>query len=314
VPVPTFEIPPRRVKATGRQIVGVQAFNCGACHTFKEYQAAGIQALDMTMMTRRLRRDWFQRYVVNPQAYRPGTRMPTAWPDGKSQLEAIFDGDTVKQVESVWQYLSDGPSAAVPLGVGRDPIPLVAEKEPVLYRNFIQGAGPRAIGVGYPEKANLAFDANDLRLALIWQGAFIDASRHWTGRGEGFQGPLGDNILTLPTGPTLAVLPDVKADWPRHKSRDHGDRFRGYNLAGGRPAFRYELAGVQVEDFPEPISGGEVPTLRRTLELASEKPPEGLYFRAAVGKKLEALGEGWYAIDGEWKVRVTSGRPAARSN
>ncbi len=219
------------MKATGRFIVGSQAFNCGSCHQFKEYQAAGIQALDMTLMTKRLRRDWFHRYVVDPQAFRPGTRMPTAWPGGKSQLESIYDGDTNKQIESIWLYLSDGPNAAVPYGLGRDPIPLVAEKEAVLYRNFIQGAGPRAIGVGYPEKANLAFDANDLRLALIWQGAFIDASRHWTGRGEGFQGPLGDNVLTLPTGPTFALLENDADAWPRKRAKERGDLFRGYKLA-----------------------------------------------------------------------------------
>ena len=307
VPVPHFDVPERRVKATGRFIVGSQAFNCGSCHQFKEYQAAGIQALDMTLMTRRLRRDWFHRYVVDPQAFRPGTRMPTAWPGGKSQLEAIYDGDTLKQIESIWDYLSDGPNAAVPYGLGRDPIPLVADKSAVLYRNFIQGAGPRAIGVGYPEKANLAFDANDLRLALIWQGAFIDASKHWTGRGEGFQGPLGDNVLTLPTGPSFAILPNDAAEWPRQKARELGDRFRGYKLASaGRPAFLYDIGAVHVEDYPEAVSGGDAPTIRRALELSTDKPANDLYFRAAVGKKIEPTGEGWYAVDGEWKLRITT--------
>ena len=47
---------------------------------------------------------------------------------------------------------------------------------------------------------NLAFDANELRLAMIWQGGFIDAARHWTDRGAGFEGPLGDNVLQLPAG------------------------------------------------------------------------------------------------------------------
>jgi hypothetical protein len=316
VPVPHFDVPERRVKATGRFIVGSQAFNCGSCHQFNEFQAAGIQALDMTLMTRRLRRDWFHRYVVDPPAFRPGTRMPTAWPGGKSQLDTIYDGDTLKQIESMWIYLSDGPNAAVPYGVGREPIPLVADKEAILYRNFISGAGPRAIGVGYPEKANLAFDANELRLALIWQGAFIDASRHWTGRGEGFQGPLGDNILSLPFGPSFATLPSEAAEWPRRKAKDQDTRFKGYNLAGaGRPVFQYDVGGVHVEDFPEGVSGGDTPTIRRTLDLSAEKPSDGLYFRAAVGKAIEPLGEGWYGIDREWKVRITAdSKPIVRDS
>ena len=50
-------------------------------------------------------------------------------------------------------------------------IPLMPTSEAIIYRNFIQGAGSRAIGVGFPEHANLAFDANEIRLAMIWQGA-----------------------------------------------------------------------------------------------------------------------------------------------
>jgi mono/diheme cytochrome c family protein len=310
VPVPHLDVPEKRVKATGRFLVGSQAFNCGSCHQFQEYQAAGIQALDMTLMTQRLRRDWFHRYVVNPPAFRPGTRMPTAWPDGKSMLPNLYDGDTIKQVESIWVYLSDGPNAAVPYGLGRDPIPLVADKSAVIYRNFIQGAGPRAIGVGYPEKANLAFDANDLRLALIWQGAFIDASKHWTGRGEGFQGPLGDNVLSLPPGPGFATLLDESTEWPRQKARELGQNFKGYRLAGGgRPVFQYDIGDVHVEDFPEAVSGGEVPTIRRTIDLSTERPHNGLAifaFRAATGKKIVPLGQDWFEVDGEWKVRLTA--------
>jgi mono/diheme cytochrome c family protein len=316
VPVPHFDVPEKRIKATGRFLVGSQAFNCGSCHQFKEFQAAGIQALDMTLMTHRLRRDWFHRYVVNPPALRPGTRMPTAWPEGKSTLDSVYDGDAAKQVESIWVYLSDGPSAAVPYGLGRDPIPLVADKGAILYRNFIQGAGPRAIGVGYPEKANLAFDANDLRLALIWQGAFIDASKHWIGRGEGFQGPLGDNILGLPPGPSFAFLANESAEWPRQKAKELGDKFKGYHLAGGgRPVFHYDIGIIHVEDFPEAISGGEAPTIRRTIELSTEQPAQSLYFRAATGKKIAPLGQDWFEVDGEWKVRLSSdSKPIVRDS
>jgi len=311
VPVPRYDVPERKVKATGRFLVGSQAFNCGSCHKFKEAEASGIQALDMTMMTRRLRRDWFHRYVVDPQLYRPGTRMPTAWPGGQTQLPTVLDGDTLKQVESVWRYLSDGPDAATPYGVGREPIPLVAAGEAILYRNFIQGAGPRAIGVGYPEKANVAFDANDLRLALIWQGAFIDASKHLVGRGEGYQGPLGDNVLKLPPGPSFATLVDPGATWPAKAARGQGDRFRGYHLAEhGKPVFHYDVGAVHVADFPEALPGRDAGTIRRTLELSADHPaPDGLFFRAIAAAKVEPAGDGWYAIDGEWKLKIVAGAP-----
>jgi len=158
-----FHEPIRRVKSDGRYLTGSEALGCIKCHTFNGVEAEGIQAIDMTRMSKRLNRDWFHRYLVDPQRFRPGTRMPVAWPMGKSLLPKILEGDTEQQIEAIWTFLSDGTKAAEPSGLGRAPIPLVPVKEPILYRNFIQGAGPRGIAVGYPERVSLAFDANESR-------------------------------------------------------------------------------------------------------------------------------------------------------
>ena len=309
VETPTFTESARRVKSIGRFLAGGEALGCIKCHNFKGIEAEGVQAVDMTVMTRRLRHDWFHRYLVDTQSYRPGTRMPTAWPNGKTMLPQVLDGDTHKQIEAIWEFLSDGRNAAEPYGLGRDPLPLVPEKEAIIYRNFLQGAGPRAIGVGYPERANLAFDANDLRIALIWQGSFIDASKHWSARGSGFQAPLGDNVLTLPDGPSLALLSNADDAWPRGHAKELGDAFRGYRLNGdGRPTFLYDIGTLHVADFPEPVSGAnpKAAMLRRTLTIDGPKPSRDLWFRAIVAGKVEEAGDGWYTIDGEWKMRITA--------
>ena len=120
---------------------------------------------------------------------------------------------------------STAPRRRLPLGLGGSSIPLEPTTTAIIYRNFIEGAGNRAIGVGYPEKANLAFDANEVRLALLWQGAFIDAARHWTDRGEGFEGPLGDNVLRLHGGAAFAVL-----EQDRRRLADHGAAGAGLSL------------------------------------------------------------------------------------
>ena len=163
---------PPRVKATGRFLVGSQALGCIKCHTFKGCKAEGVQAIDMTMMTRRLRPR-----LVPPLRRRPAG-VPPRHPDAdrlaRRQVAPAERSSTATPASRSRRSGSSCPTAPTPpqpYGLGREPMPLVADKEAVIYRNFIQGAGPRAIGVGYPEKANLAFDANDLRLALIWQGA-----------------------------------------------------------------------------------------------------------------------------------------------
>jgi hypothetical protein len=182
-------------------------------------------------------------------------------------------------------------------------IPLLPTSEAIIYRNFIAGAGTRAIGVGFPEKVNLAFDANDLRLALIWQGAFIDAGRHWNGRGDGFEGPLGDNVLSLPAGPSFATLASENDAWPAKSAKELGQQFKGYKLAGdSRPTFMYQVNGVSVEDAPDGVTRKDASSLRRVISLSGAA--DNLYYRAAVADKIESLGDGRYRINNEWKLRI----------
>lgn len=305
-PDPEFDQPEKKIKAIGRHLAGTQAFGCVQCHNFRGIKSTGIPAIDMSLMTRRLQRGWFARYVVNPQAYRPGTRMPSSWPEKESQLTDILGGSSKKQIDAVWLYLTDGNNANPPYGLGRSPIPLVADKGAIIYRAFIEGAGTRGIGVGYPERANLAFDANEGRIAMIWQGDFIDASKHWVGRGEGFQPPMGDNIVKLAPGAGLARLSDPARAWPTAAPKENGYRFLGYRLANGdRPTFRYKIGEVLVEDTPDGIAHGkDSPELRRNLVLTSNTPEANLWYRAAVGSKIEAKADGWYSVDGEWATRI----------
>lgn len=303
-----------KLKSTGRFLVGMNAFSCYKCHTFGGVKAEGVQGIDMTLFPARLQPAWFHAYVGDPQKIRPGTRMPAAFEKGKSPLPNILDGTAAAQIDAMWMYLKDGKSAKLPEGMSKKTgIPLRPIGEAILYRNFITGAGPRAIGVGYPERINLAFDANEVRLALLWQGAFMDAGRHWTGRGEGFEGPLGDNVLQLPAGPDIAALAKSGDPWP--KGKGHA-KFGGYQLTSDeRPTFLYTIGDVKVEDFPNAVVGSKDGGLRRTLSLTATKDVSDLYYRAAVGNKIEAVGNGVYQVDGHLRVKLTSqSTPIIRTN
>jgi mono/diheme cytochrome c family protein len=312
----------RRVKTFGRQLVGEDGLSCIKCHQFGKYNASGIQAMNMATMTQRLDPEWFVEYMLDPNRFRPGTRMPGAWPGGKSFFPDMLDGDPRRQIQAIWAFLADGERAALPAGLEPSKLELVAETEPIIYRNFIEGAGSRAIGVGYPEKLNLAFDANQMRLALIWQGAFIDASRHWNGRGQGFQPPLGDNVLSLPDQSAFAKLADKDQAWPSESAKSMGIHFRGYALDHyRRPTFRYKLPGWSVEDHfvPATIVQSESQLfpleLVRTISLkqlpqdqavADDAQPGEFYFRISQGADISDDGEGWFTINGDWRVKVES--------
>ncbi len=287
----------------GRHLVGSKALGCIKCHSFAGDKGQSLGLIDMTRMPARLRHEWFLAYVANPQAFRPGTRMPAAWPDGKTFYPDILDGTAAGQIEAVWRYVGSSKPRP-PVGAGQNLIELVPVDRPIIYRNFIENAGPRAIGVGYPEGVHLAWDAEALRLALVWRGAFIDAGRHWSGRGQGWQPPLGDGVLTPDLAAVIETLPDATAAWPKEPPRSRGARFLGYTLdAQGRPAFRWSLGGITIEEKFAPALVGKARFLRRTLRL-SGRPGEGTtIFRGAVAR-LEDAGAGWWRVDGLWRLRV----------
>ena len=319
--------PSPEIDEQGRSLVGSKMLGCIKCHAFGGDKGQSLGLIDMTRMPKRLRHEWFLAYVADPQRFRPGTRMPAAWPDGKTFYADVLDGTAAGQIEAVWRYLS-GPKPRPPLGATLNPIELVPGDRPIIYRNFIEGAGPRGIAVGYPEKVHVAWDADQLRLALAWRGAFIDAARHWTGRGQGFQPPLGDMVFTPDAATPLAAFESESAArsaaWPKGSVRDAlgpvaGHRFKGYALdAAGRPAFGWRWGECEVRDEIVPATftdlpgrAGPVAGLRRTITVSGPPLPAAAC-RVAVGKTIDDEGQGWHLVDKAWRVRVVGGEVVRR--
>ena len=296
----------------GRKLVGVGGLTCVACHVFAGHNSLGVPALDLTTVPARLKPDWFRRYLLDPQSLRPGTRMPSFFPGGVATNREVLGGDSERQIGAIWAYLMKGKETDLPVGLVTGQQEIVADTEAVIYRNFIEGAGSRAIGVGYPEKANLAFDANEMRLALVWQGSFIDAAKHRTGRGEGFQRPLGVNVVQGPPGPPFAVLESESAAWPTAVGKDADYQFKGYRLdEKQRPAFRFTFSGAEIEDYPVAMPGEADATLKRTITVTEKNGIERLYFRAAVADKIEEK-DGAFIV-GKMTLKFTGAKPVIRT-
>ena len=204
---------------------------------------------------------------------------------------------------------------------------LVAEEEARIYRNFIAGGGPRAVGVGYPEGIHLAYDANNMRIAMMWRGDFIDAARHWNGRGQGYQPPAGDALVNGTPGVPFGILATADQPWPteflrkdneRQPPADGGYVFKGYRLGGPAriPSFRYSFRGLFIEDTPAP-GGSEDDanaSLVRTLKL-NGPPVPNLYFRAAVAPRIESGGPESFLIGDELLMHIDSdARPLIRDS
>jgi hypothetical protein len=201
------------------------------------------------------------------------------------------------------------------------PIVLNAQAEPVIYRNFISGAGNRAIGVGYPGGLNIAWSAESMNVALMWRGAFFDAGRHWRDRGGGHQPPLGFDVVRV-TGEgaaPFAVMASPDGEWPKaaKNERAEGYKWLGYVLDAQRfPTFHYEWNGVKVSDRfdVEPGAALGEGKLIRTIRTEG-KLPENALFRAAAGNRIEVANGGFKVQIGDHPLHlVVEGGTVAGKN
>lgn len=144
-------------------------------------------------------------------------------------------------------WLSDLPASAK---TRFPPIPLApTEEKTVIYRNFIEGTSPRAIGFGFPGGVNMVYSADNLAPELVWTGDFIDAGLHWTNRGQGNQKPSGKNVTKLTNS---RFLPEDAI-------------FKGYSLDdAGNPSFKVLIDSSILSDS---WKAGKPGTLVRTLTL-----------------------------------------------
>jgi mono/diheme cytochrome c family protein len=151
-----------------------------------------------------------------------------------------------------WKWLSEEKSQSPQ---GRDPIiiqPL--DGRPLIYRNFIDGTTPRAIGVAFPGGLNLAWSADHFGPELLWTGTFIDGAKRWIDRGTDANPPAGDDIVNLAKKRTLPAEA----------------RFRGYRLdPSGNPTFAIQLGSMILHDAWH----AETDTLVRKLTVSGDGAP-----------------------------------------
>ncbi len=296
----------KETRKWGLELAGSNGLNCVACHTYKYKISDTMPAVDLTEMAERLEKDWFYQYMLDPQSFSPNTVMPSFWPGGKA-IRADLQGTPEDQIEALWQYLIDGRQAGTPRGVVREPLEIVVADEARLLRRSFPGIGKRGIAVGYPGGVNIAFDAEQMRLASVWKGKFVDPGGAWTGQGSGNVRPLGPTF-DFTKGPDLD---SAEEPWVVDDSRPPNHRFKGYTLdEQQRPTFLYQLGSVQVEDyFAEQLGEGDRVTLRRTIkltagQLADDQTEDELRIRLAENAEITELEDGAFQIGGRLTIRI----------
>jgi cytochrome c551/c552 len=98
------------LQETGARLISAEGgFSCVACHATGESSLALVvesPGINFELAGQRLRKSFFERWVMNPIAIDPATKMPVYFDaEGRSQLLDILDGDGKKQIEAMWQYV-----------------------------------------------------------------------------------------------------------------------------------------------------------------------------------------------------------------
>ncbi len=238
----------------GRKLLGAAGgLSCITCHRWSTRPSLGIQGLDLSTLYQRIQPTWLQEYLVNPAAYRPGTLMPTFWPEGKAANMEILGGDTAKQIAAIYAFAKEGKGEpeGYPATLGGQ-FELIPVDHPIVQRTFMEGVGTHTILVGFPAGVHLAYDGQHARPALAWRGKFFDAYTTWFSRFAPFEHPLGEAVVK----------------WPEASPGDPPVRFEGYRLDAKRiPTFLYTAEGVNVEERFEPAEKG----FRRSLKWDAAK-------------------------------------------
>ena len=124
------------------------------------------------------------------------------------------------------------------------------------------------------------------------------------GRGAGNQSPAGEDVISLTDGAPLAVLAESTSPWPKASGHEAGYQFGGYDLdQRRRPTFMYSFGKVDVRDSFEAVEAKPNPQFKRTLTIQSKEAPAGLWFRAAVSKKIETK-DGFFVLDSGLRLKV----------
>jgi mono/diheme cytochrome c family protein len=280
--------------ALGRQIVGKAGLGCISCHDIGGVANTGTRGPDLATINQRVRYDWYERWMHQPLRMAPGTRMPQAFVEGKSTLSTVLNGDPKGQAEAMWTYLSLGMGLPLPEGLEPPKGLIIAVKDrPEVLRTFMTDAGSKAIAVGYPGGVNLAFSADQARLAYSWAGNFLDASPVWNNRGGAPAKLLGPKFWTSPNGHPWGITsnPHIPPDFPGRANNPafglplpleparifdgpQAVTFDGYSLdKEGRPTFRYHLrenpkdAVLRVTETPIPMKPSVATGFTRHFEV-----------------------------------------------
>ncbi|MSR60134.1 MAG: c-type cytochrome [Planctomycetaceae bacterium] len=321
----------------GRVLAGTRGFSCVGCHKVGKFEprnvALATRGSDLYGMVQRMRPEYFNRWVRSPIRVIPNMEMPSfdkAHPD-------LMDGNYDVQMAALWGALNDpkGPptldtslieqTLVVQPGAFPEIIRDVFNAGDVLSPKFV----PRAMAIGFGNRANVLFDLDTFSLRAVWTGDFARqraVGKSWFWEAAGPPAQQWDHA-----NPDLALRPAGQTDAPPIVAERESGRFGrllkyGRHGAGVRVEYRLtfklprQSSVVQVTEDFLPRSGATGDDWAQcTRSIRVDDVPSGFEVLVRDQSALRSLGparHGTQSVIGEWnsgKIPVASvsqpGRP-----
>ncbi|MEX0678817.1 MAG: c-type cytochrome [Pirellulales bacterium] len=169
--------------AAGPRLVTADGFGCTSCHAIGDWTPQKVeldaQGSALSQIGKRVRREWFDRWVRNPARSVPQMEMPAV----QRGIRGVLDGNLDAQLAAVWRALNrenfTPPAPAALRVVRRANLPELGEPAAVL-SDVIEVAGRpfvKPLVVGLKNRHNVLVDLAANRLAAWWIG---DVARQQT--------------------------------------------------------------------------------------------------------------------------------------
>jgi glucose/arabinose dehydrogenase/mono/diheme cytochrome c family protein len=162
-------------QTAGPRLVGTDGFGCTSCHqvgTVKAEKAPlNARGPSLSMLSERIRREWYERWLRNPARIVPRMEMPSV----QTPVRGVLENQLSEQISAVWETLNI-PGFEPPLP---NPVRVLRfatnefSKNPHLVTDLVQDGASnytRPALVGLPNRHNLLLDLAAGRLVAWRQG------------------------------------------------------------------------------------------------------------------------------------------------
>ncbi|HWB09937.1 MAG TPA: c-type cytochrome [Pirellulales bacterium] len=305
----------KSLAAAGGRLVTSAGFGCTSCHNIGRWEPTNValaaRGTDLSLVGKRIRRAWFDRWVRNPARIVPRMEMPAI----QIPLRGALGDKLDEQLAAVWHVLNApgfNPPAVGPVRVARHS---GDDGPPVVITDVVETskrAIVRPVMIGLKNRHNVLFDLGANCLAAWWLG---DTAWQQTRGKSWLWEPAGTNLLSdaEPPGPELELLAGERAIASVPIAGSSLADLDWFSNEADSVAFGYRLKFadqtgtiiVRVVERFEPLDG-EAKGLRRRWEIAGvpagtrvrlRLPADGPNFRLRVDSPLaserEADGSRW---------------------